>query len=529
VKLYETELDRLTLIQREPLRYIERRIEEVELADDLHYAVTVTQQFTVPLLGKNKKWEARSDKLLLVPLGWFSKDRLPDIWVQDESGSTLPFLRRREQGEVGAILFMGQWERLFFAKVTKRGEREARAIWKMIQAGVEQVVTSSRKGARIVIFRLEYYLRKLSTNKLISADVRDFLESILAENKFWSSLTTLAEVRLLFTQMKGKPGGTYVVTAKYTERLPYRPLFSRDLRRRAREGNEVDSGSLIPIRRAMRRSLGWLGVGSTGIVRRAINLRQAASFWTIFIVPDGVEPIRCFWKSDINKKPIKEQVSTEHTVSVDATKAAAGKHHEHGQATKPDVLALDTQIASSSAITSAAGLAALLCLVGAYVYKGVSHVDIGALFAATPATLAGALAYRGHTFVRRISRGPRVMLALLSAQGALLAVVLSLHRPGAFTDVLAFILSIYSLSMTGVLLFIRFGPRGRKNERSRWRWMTQRISPKKCRQWQAYFAVSYLLLWLFGVVVVALTQATMQHEHIFSAQFPDNILHVWFG
>ncbi len=526
----------MAVMQRKPLWYFERRIEEAELVDDLHYAMTVTQQFTVPFLDNAKKKEDRTNRRLLIPLGWFPKYRLPDILVQDEAGSTLPFLRRKEQGEIGATLFIGRWKLAFFTDMSLGDGAKVHAIWELIQTSVERVITSERRAAQRVMYRLRRFLWEQHKLSSASPDVSCFLLTILTSEEFWLSLATLMEVRLLFTQMWGRPGCTYIVSVKYTERIPFRPLFSRD-RRPAHQDSEVgadyceddETGFTFTTRRAIRRSLGWFGVGSIGIVRPAINLRQAASLWTIFIVPEGVEPVRCFWRSDKNKKPVKKNLSIEHSISVDATKAAAGKHHEHGQTIRPDVLALDTQIAPSSAVTSAAGLAALLFLVGAYAYKGVSQVVIGTFLAATPATIAGALAYRGHTFVRRISRGPRVMLALLSAQGALLAIVVSFHNRGAFTEVLAYILSLYSLSITGVFLFIRFGPRWRKNERSRWRWITQKTSPRRCRQWQAYLAVGYLFLWLLGVIVVARSEFVLQHGHIFSSQFPKNVSHAWWS
>jgi hypothetical protein len=275
-------------------------------------------------------------------------------------------------------------------------------------------------------------------------------------------------------------------------------------------------------------------VSSTGTLRRAINLGQAASYWTIFTAPEGLEPIRCFWWSERNK------VLHEETVAVAEIKAAAGKHHGHGEIAIPDVLALDLQIAPSSAIASAAGLAALLYLVGVFVYKAMPElirepnseyatrlIAVGTLLAATPATIAAALAYRGHTFVRRASRGARSMVAILSALAAVLAVVISLQGPGRFADVLAFALSLYSLLIAGVFLFIRWGPRWRKNERSRRRAAVRERSPKSCRGRQALDAIALLTPWLLFVVLVARGETVLQEVHVFGPQFPGDILRAW--
>jgi hypothetical protein len=539
MQLDPVELKRLASMQREPLLCMERRIEEAELIDHLHYAVSVTQQFTVPFLSKQdkkQKAETKSDKHLLVPLGWFAKDRLPDIKVLDEDGSRLPFLRRRDQGRVGATLFAGHWKKIISTNLPQSAENDARAIWKMIQTNAERVITNDRRTSQAILYDLRQALGKLSTSEAISPDIRCFLLTILANGKFWRSFKTLAEVRLLFAEMRGRPERTYVLTVKYTERLPSRPTLPPTRRRVARQYAFRHPG--FTVRRFVRRFFGWLGVGGTGFSRKAINLGQAASFWIIFIVPEGVEPIRCFWRSASTEAP------AENAISVERTKAAAGKYQEPGRTVEPDELALDVQIEQSSAIASAAGLAALLYFVGVYVYKSMPHLiaeqrlnpnsnyvtrllGIASILAATPATIAGALAYRGHTFVRYVNRGPRLMLALLSAQGAFLAVVISLHGPGDFPAVLAFILSIYSLVITGIFLYIRFGSRWRKNERSRRQQITSVASPFKCRQRQAYDALFCLLPWLLFVLLVACTQAALQRQHVFGSHFPGNVWHVW--
>jgi len=536
-------------MQRSPLRYFERRIEHAELVDDRHYAMTVMQQFTVPVIGqtpKQKKKDARSELDALLSLGWFVKDRLPDIDVRDEHGAALPFLRRRDQGNIGAVLFLASWEGVFFATISQADEVNARALWEIVQTSVERTITSHRKAAYKVLYRLRRYLRQLGQRRSASAGIRCFALALFAHEEFWLSLETLAEVRLVFTQMRARPGRTYTLTVKYTERVPYRVARSRDdaFEDRHRDPDEPPS----VIRRAVRRSLEELGVGSIGVTRLAINLGQAASFWTIFSTPDGTEPVRCFWRGT------RTEVLPEDIVSVDVTKAAIGKHHTPGQTAQPDVISLDVQIKPSSPIAGSAVLAILLFLVGAYVYKAMPHliaehellihkklipgkegdyltglVGIGTILAATPATIAGALAYREHTFARRASRGPRMMLAVLSGLAAFLAVVMGLRGPGELAEDLAFCLSTFSLAVAGVFLYIRFGPRWRKNERSRLQYFTKNASPLTCRQRQIQIACITLLFWIAAVLVVARALTVLQGVHVFETDFPWNVSRAWWS
>jgi hypothetical protein len=110
-------------MQREPAVHIERRVEHLELVDDYHYAATVTQQFTIPVLESEQRvdrWPAlartrvgaivstatsarppaTASNLIqsrIVPIGWFDKDRLPDIGVTSGAGVALPVLTREDQ------------------------------------------------------------------------------------------------------------------------------------------------------------------------------------------------------------------------------------------------------------------------------------------------------------------------------------------------------------------------------------------------------------------------------------------------
>jgi hypothetical protein len=455
MQLDPIEFGRLAITQRHPSRYTERRVERVELVDDYHYAVTVTQQITTPLHLKYEKNDEPTK--MLVSIGWFSKDRLPDLTVYGHDGSKLPLLRRRDQGRILANLFTARWHGTFFSHLPETSHNEAlhdeaQAKWRIIQESVAQVVTSGRRGAFVAVYRLERFLQEESIDQNLARELRRSLLNILHRKEFWRYLTdVLAENRLLVSQMPGMPGHTYVVTIKYTERFPYETYG--------------------PTPSRISKTLAWLGVIGIPTSRTVANIGHAASLWAIQTVPEGLEPVRCFWKRDAN------EVRTDDPISVDITSAAAGKHIESSGRVEPDDLILDVQVSASSAIASTAALAGLLYLVSVYVYKAVPPnnssqveptilISLGSIFAAAPAAIAGALAYRGHTFVRHASRGPRLLLGLLSAQAAILAVVVSLHGLSALAEGVAYALSLYSLMIVGIFLFIRFGPRWRKTERS---------------------------------------------------------------
>src|ERR1700730_8416476 len=69
-------LGALVMMQQTPRRFGERRTEHFELHDNKHYAVKVDYQFHVPRHGP-----APIEGELLIPLGLFGKDRLPDLSV----------------------------------------------------------------------------------------------------------------------------------------------------------------------------------------------------------------------------------------------------------------------------------------------------------------------------------------------------------------------------------------------------------------------------------------------------------------
>jgi hypothetical protein len=511
------ELGRLAIMQRYPLRYFERRVEHLSLTDDHHYSVAVTQQFVVPSHAEGDA-QQNGKKDLLVPLGQFAKDRMPDLRATDADGATLPFLTLLERAQVGQALFASRWQNGLLGRVAGETKNEASDIWRIIQFAVGQIVTGGRPAAYLAIYRLKGYLVEMSRLAQPDPDLHCFLLAILAEDEFWEALRSLAETRLMVGRMRGVPGRTYVVNVGYTERFRYR-------------GYAKTSASGL-----VRKGLAWLGLIGIPVARSVANLGQTAALWIVQSVPEGIEPLRCYWKK--NGHVSRAEVP----VSVDISRAVAERHQEPGEKPQQDVVLLDVQLSPSSAIVATIALAAMLLVVSTYVYQALpglrlSHHDedrtvlvgLGSIFAAVPAAIAGALAYKGQTFVQRASRGPRTLLAILSAAAAFFAAVVSLKDLGALTEVVAFSLSIYSLIVIGIFAFIQLGPRWRKNERSRMKSATVLASPSECRQKQIRDALIWLGFWTLVVLVFARSQAVLQHRHFFTNQFPANVWRSWWS
>lgn len=520
------EIGRLAIMQRSPLRYVERRHEHLDLTDDYHYGVTLVQQVEIPAHGKQSK---SSEHDVLIPLGQFAKDRLPDLHAEGPDGSAIPLLSREDRGRLGATLLTNFWARSFFSAAPKEDHDTARAAYKTIFAVIATVVTSSQEGAEEALELLEKTLTAWTRAGRMPEAVQLAALALLCDERFWIEADALARSRLLVARMRAVPGRHYALTVRHTERFPYH--------RRGRRG----------LVERLRRTLGALGLTATEIRRDVANVGQAASLWVVQSVPEGVEALRYYWASQ------RHSNSPSDPVSVQANRAVAAWHPRR-RAPVADRLVLEVQMAPSNAIVAAVGLAALLLLVSTYVYQAIpalapgssvghqmfisistpAHhgidegdrtllVGLGSLFAAVPAAIAGALAYRGQPFVRRLSRVPRALLGILSVLAGFFAVVVSLKNLGSMTEMTAYVLSIYSLWVAGIFLYIQWGPRWRKSERTRWDWRTRRASPGRCRRNQSWLAFTWLAAWTFGVVLFAHCQVALQGTHFFSHEFPLNI------
>lgn len=513
--LSEIEVGQLAIMQRSPTRYIERRVEQLDLSDDYHFGASVTQQVRLPTHGPN-----RGEQDVLVPLGQFTKGRMPNLRIAGPDGTVLPLLTERERKQLGATLFTTRWHDRLFGDLDEAVVDQAQQLWQEdAYLMVGEIAVRPMEAALDAIDELEWHLDDLSA-ETESEGLRRFLQTVLREDELWRDLESLAQTQLLVARMRAEPERPYVVTIEYTERFHYR-----------------DYAATTP-HGVLSKGLAWLGLIGTPIARSAANVGQAATLWVVQMVPDGVEALRYYWRSEA------KQIEPEEPSYVEGTRAVVSRHREGGEQVENNRLMLDVQISPSAAITATIALAALLLVISTYVFQALPEVrseagagyeergilvGLGSIFAAIPAAIAGALAYREQTFVRHISRGPRVLLAVLSGWAAFFAAVVSLKDLGDLSEAVAYSLSLYSLIVIGIFSFIQLGPRWRKNDRSRRKNKTRRTSPFACQRKQIWQAILCLGFWALVVVFAARTQAVLQHDHFFSPDFPGNVWSAWWS
>jgi hypothetical protein len=496
-------------MQRDGPLFIERRVESLELVDDHFYSALVTQQFTVP---RTESDTTGAETDLLIPIGQFSKIPLPDLKVKGADGQLLPILNPEAAAGVLSLLFMASWQEEFLTGVGSADRADALLLWDHVRGEMTRLITSPPEQAYTVITDIRRFFREVRRLGRASRPVLDALQRQLRNEQFWAELHGFAESTVLLAELRGVPGRTYVTEVTYTERFAYHAVGTIDW---------------------MRRLIVWLGWSAASIYRQVANAGQAEWVWVIQTVPEGVEPVRLFW-DDRRLEAVDPERAW-----VESDRAIAA--HSSGDKTTDEStrgLVLDVQIDSSASIVSATALALFLLVVSTYIYQRVPQiagsadersalVALGGLFSAAPAAIAGALAYRGRTFVRRVSRGPRKLLALLSAQAAFLGIVVSLKTFGDLVEWSAFSLSLYCFLLIGALGYISVGPRWRKSDRSRLNWRTKKASPADCQQHQRRTAMWFGIVWLLMFFVFARCQYMLQDDHFFTSEFPGNILQAW--
>ncbi len=519
-ELNKVELGRLAVFQRAPWNYVTRRVESLDLLDDRHYAVTVSQQLTVPF---HRPKEPALERDLLISLGQFSKARRPDMRTTDPTGVILPILHHDQRAKAVAVLFITSWQEKLFEEQDSDEEaiRSISAIWALVQYHVEHIAKRSRREAHVTRNQLKLILLQAKGLSSTSDEANAFIERLLGLDAFWDELKLLAETTPRIAEFRGTPGKTYILTTTYTERFHYSPLSEPFWR--------------IPIA-AIRYALGWLGLDSIPVSRATANFGQARSLWVLHSVPDGLEPLRFFWERDIDGHPPVESTESDRAVVCRRTDA-------RNATDEPDSLQLDFQISPSSSIFAAMALAFLLWFVSVYIYQRVPPgqgerellAGIATALAGVPATLAGVLAYRGPTFIRRASRGPRLLLTVLSLLASVLAIVLGLKTGNShhFLENLSYALSVYALFVFGIFGYVLLGPRWRKSIRSRKPRKTRKLTPAQCRHRQMWTALLFSVLWIAVVVAYGRIIYVFQihHESVFSKHFPTNMwnaLRPWF-
>jgi hypothetical protein len=505
------ELGRLAKIQKHPLDHIERRVEHLDLLDDHHYAVRVIQQIYVPEHGP----VATDDCDLLIPVGYFSKARLPDLAVTGPDGEFLPVLGRQDRGLATAVFFTSVWEQDHLLPLQSAARAEAYLLWPIVVSLVSRIATELEARATELLAQLRDVVTTFSHNPELQLEVRQAYATMLAEQRSWTILESLAESRMVIAVMRGRPGRTYVVTATYTERFSY------------------EQYGWTPLTKV----LNWLALTALSVDRKVANFGRAKSLWIVQTLPPGVEPVRTFW-DDRRTSPVDED-----TQAVQSDRVVLARYNELADPSATRQVMLDVQMSSSASVTSAALLAVLLLFVSTYIYQQLpglldsgSPVDgadglvgLASVFAAVPAAITAALAYGGQTFVRRLSRGPRALLALLAAQAAFMSILIGLRRADGLVTDSVFALSIYSFFVMGLYGYIRLGPRWRKNARSRIKWRTEPVSPDECRRRQMRSAIVALAVWVLATIVFARSQILLRQEHFFTDQFPANIWRAWWS
>ncbi len=442
----------------------------------------------------------------LLPLGWFPKDRLPDLAVVDEDGAQLPVLTRDDQGRVASYVFLTRWESRVFVSLLKEEQQELQTLWGVIGTAVERIVTSSPEGAYLVIYRLHRFLEtRIPVDSQSPSTLNaKFARALLGRKDFWEALAQLARVRLLVARMPTRLEQTFLVRISYTESFGY--LTLRPI------------GVLRRVQSRFRHGLRWLGLIGLSVTREASNVGHARSLWVVFTAPPGLEAVRCFWRSE-------RRLARSPRISLDVSKVAVGRHAGRVAPTS-DATVLDLQLAPTPDVFTAALVSAVLCLVAAYLFKSGAHYGTGggegpslllglaSLFVAAPAGIAGAIAFRGATIVRRAGTGPRFAIVLLTIQASLLALAVGLRQPTGLTEILGYVVAVYSSAASGLFLMIRFAPRWRRNDRSRRPWLTRRTAPAICRGRQLYAAVTLFIVWLALVGVGAYALDLRHHRNV---------------
>jgi hypothetical protein len=494
IRLNPIEVGRLAIALRNPLRYVQRRVEQLDLVDDHYYRVRVSLQVLVPVhrSGEGPKGPVNA----LVSLGSYRKARVPDLTVRAPDGTRLAVLNHDDRGDVLGWLFVIPWQQRFFAAIEGgRNNEKGAAIWHLIQRTVADISVAPVDVAIEQTDRLARLLENFSEGAS-AADVKNAIDAIVNDAEFWSDLDAIARTTVRIAELTATPGHTSVLEIEYTERFDY------DLR------NDRKRSPVLWVLR----QIGWISVS---VSRSIANVGRAGSLWVIQSMPEGVEPLRCYWEDRANVAVDLD------TIAVECERAVAGRHDDQRQGTR---LILDVQLEPSPAMATAAGLAAFLVLVSTYVFRRISNFDVDSgagpslvtlagLFSTVPAALAGGLAYRGAAFSRRLARGPRCLLAFLAVLASLLGVGVGLKGLGRMAEWSALALSGYSFWLFGVFMYIKIGPRWRKNDRSRLRRRTEGATPLECVQNQQQWARWWLLGWTSLTVAFYVFQVVLRHHH----------------
>lgn len=520
----ELEIGRLAIMIQYPRRYLGRRVEQVEHLGNDYLRVAVTQHVTLPAHNAVDRDEVQA----YVSLGQISKTRHPDLVALGPRNERLAVPKRSDRGQLLSTIFTSKWSTIFFAGAASDSPvgRELKVTWSLIQRYIALVIIEPEPAAERRTLALRSELTTISRDGGVPVPVQQAVQRLIDSDEFWRELTSLARTTHLVAVMRGVPGESYEVVVRFSERLPF-----------VQRGSYTLPGLI----------LAKLGLSTTTVYRRVANRFNCESMYVIAETPPGLEPVRFFWQSAQTElpNPNDEVIECDRAVLASYSELPQGEASADYEANNEEVLSnygsfLELQIEPSDAILAAIALSLFMLFVATYIFQRVptltaansSVLGIAGIFSALPAAIAGGIAYRGAPFARRISRGPRLALTLLTALSALLAATISLRgldRP--FVEWLAYATSIYAVVIVGLFGYVQWGPRWRHNERTRRPNATRALSPLSCRRKQDRDATIFLIIWIAVVVVFARLQFALQHTRFFAHDFPWNMWHAfmnWF-
>ncbi len=290
MRLTSMELNRLVRIYKDPQRYIERRTETMEINYPF-YRTHVRQQFTLPTNHEGQN-DARA---VYVPLGNFSKSRLPDLTVLGPGSSLLPSLTRTERVEVITSLLSRLWRDEYFDSMNPAERETALPLWDFVEQTMSKVVESPLGRAAWHVHNLRKVfdhianLRAKSTDPLgkeirkssaeahgdvpskarpeviaeevnsessqVALCLQSAAQRLLDSPDFWRQLLRVSRFTFLFAIMEATPGGVYVIQIKYSEQF-----------------NSLKAGSRSRFR--FNSLLSWLAISPTSVLVLA-NERKA--------------------------------------------------------------------------------------------------------------------------------------------------------------------------------------------------------------------------------------------------------------
>lgn len=513
------EIGRLAIIMESPGRYIERRIEDLHVLHDHYFRVHVRQQVTVPHHGGPGPTQAHG---VYLPIGWYSKSRLPSLIVRGDDGSELPLMPLQPRAQALAIITMNRWHATFHAP-THLGRAvtpDSRIVWDQAMKGVAQVATARPTESQEIYASLRLALREFASGKFKMDPIAQYRAGRLAYNDdFWEEVASWIETTLLVARCRTLAGSTVVLSMEYAERFP------------------VSSTSGPSLTAALQA----LGLVCTPIVRRSANAGKVQSLYVTPHLPEGVEAVRFYWKwqEGLAHRWDPDAIASEAlTLSARAEDFPVAADERPLEPAYSDSM-LEVQLGPSDTLGMSLLVTTFLWIVATFIFENANKltagpnqaalVAIAGAFSGLPAVLTGAIAFRSAPFGRRISRAPRVLLAGLSAATALLAAVVAVRTSG--TEAVAFAVVVYAFLVMGYLGYLAWGMRFRHSDRGRLLHRTMAMAPVRCRQSQVRFAACFCVAWVVLTVVFARIQYHLRVAHVFTGQFPGNLAHAvtsWF-